>query len=52
MARTKLGYIPSLDNVVILRLLGKGEKLEALIAKLQESSHLWGRVEAEVRWVM
>lgn len=48
----KLGYIPSLDNVVISQLLGRGEKLEALIAKLQECSHPWDRVEMEGRWII
>jgi hypothetical protein len=48
----KLGYIPRLDNAAISQLLGRGEKLGAVITKLQESSNPWDRVELEVRWVI
>lgn len=48
----KLGYLPKLDNAAVSQLLDRGEKLEAVIAKLQESSNPWERVEVEVRWVV
>lgn len=48
----KLGYIPRLDNAAISQLLDRGERLGAVIAKLQKSSNTWNRVELEVRWVI
>jgi len=48
----KLGYLPKLDNAVVSQLLDRGEKLEAVITKLQASSNPWERVEVEVRWVI
>lgn len=48
----KLGYLPKLDNAAVSQLLDRGEKLEAVIAKLQESSNPWERVKVEVRWVV
>lgn len=48
----KLGYIPKLDNAAVSQLLDRGGKLEAVIAKLQESSNPWERVQVEVRWVV
>jgi hypothetical protein len=48
----KLGYIPKLDNAAVSQLLDRGEKLEAVIVKLQESSNPWKRVEVEVRWMV
>lgn len=46
----KLGYLPRLDNAATSQLLDRGERLEAVIAKLQESNNPWDRVEMEVRW--
>lgn len=48
----KLGYIPRLDNAAVSQLLDRGEKLEAVIAGLAESSNPWERVGVEVRWVI
>jgi len=48
----KLGYLPKLDNAAVSQLLDRGEKLEAVIAKLQASSNPWERVKVEVRWVV
>jgi hypothetical protein len=48
----KLGYIPRLDNAAVSQLLDRGERLEAVIAWLNESSDPWERVGVEVRWVM
>lgn len=47
----KLGYLPKLDNAAVSQLLDRGEKLEAVIAKLKASDNPWDRVEMEVRWV-
>ena len=46
----KLGYIPRLDNAAVSQLLDRGERLEALIAGLENSSNPWSRVKVEVRW--
>lgn len=46
----KLGYIPRLDNAAVSQLLDRGERLEAVIAWLAESSNPWDRVEVEMRW--
>lgn len=48
----KLGYIPRLDNAAVSQLLDRGERLEAVIAWLNESRSPWERVGVEVRWVM
>lgn len=48
----KLGYIPRLDNAAVSQLLDRGERLEAVIARLAESSNPWDRVRVEVRWWM
>ena len=48
----KLGYIPRLDNAAVSQLLDKGERLEAVIARLAESSNPWERVGVEVRWLI
>ncbi len=47
----KLGYIPRLDNAAVSQLLDRGERLEAVIAGLKESSNPWDRVGVEVRWL-
>ncbi|MBZ0091586.1 MAG: HIRAN domain-containing protein [Sulfuricellaceae bacterium] len=46
----KLGYIPRLDNAAVAQLLDRGETLGAAIAKLEDSSNPWDRIEVEVRW--
>lgn len=46
----KLGYIPRLDNAAVSQLLDRGERLEAVIAGLAESSNPWERVGVEVKW--
>ena len=48
----KLGYIPRLDNAAVSQLLDRGERLEAVIARLAESSNPWEKVGVEVKWVM
>lgn len=48
----KLGYIPRLDNAAVSQLLDRGERLEAVIAGLENSSNPWDRVRVEVRWRM
>lgn len=48
----KLGYIPRLDNAAVSQLLDRGERLEAVISGLQNSSNPWDRLMMEVRWVM
>lgn len=48
----KLGYIPRLDNAAVSQLLDRGERLEAVIAWLNESSNPWERIGVEVRWVL
>ncbi|MDP2152901.1 MAG: HIRAN domain-containing protein [Methylotenera sp.] len=48
----KLGYLPKLDNAAVSQLLDRGERLEAVITKLQESSNPWERVKVEVRWLV
>lgn len=47
----KLGYIPRLDNAAVSQLLDRGERLDAIIAGLQNRSNPWGRVMMEVRWL-
>lgn len=47
----KLGYIPRLDNAAVSQLLDRGERLEAVIARLVVSSNPWERVGVEVRWL-
>lgn len=48
----KLGYLPWSDNAAVSQLLDCGERLEAVIVDLVESSTPWGRGKLEVRWVM
>ncbi len=48
----KLGYIPRLDNSAVSQLLDRGERLEAVIARLAESGNPWERVGVEVQWLM
>jgi hypothetical protein len=48
----KLGYLPKLDNAAVSQLLDRGEKLEAVIAKLQAGDNPWDRVEVRVRWMV
>lgn len=48
----KLGYIPRLDNAAVSQLLDRGERVEAVVAWLNESRNPWERVGVEVRWVM
>ncbi len=48
----KLGYIPRLDNAAVSQLLDRGERLEAVIARLVESRDPWQRVKVEVRWAI
>lgn len=48
----KLGYIPKLDNAAISQLLDRGERLETVIVKLQQSDNPWDRVGVEVRWMI
>lgn len=48
----KLGYLPRLDNAAVSQLLDRGERLEAVIVTLDQSSNPWDRVGVEVRWVM
>lgn len=47
----KLGCIPRLDNAAVSQLLDRGERLEAVIAGLQNSSNPWVRLMVEVRWL-
>lgn len=46
----KLGYIPRLDNAAASQLLDRGERLEAVIVGLENSSNPWGRIKVEVKW--
>jgi len=46
----KLGYIPHLVNAAVSQLLDRGERLEAVIAGLGNSSNPWDRVKVEVKW--
>lgn len=46
----KLGYIPRLDNAAVSQLLDRGERLEAVIARLAKSSNPWERVGVEIKW--
>lgn len=46
----KLGYLPRQDNAAVSQLMDRGERLEAVIAGLENSSNPWGRVRVEVRW--
>lgn len=48
----KLGYLPRLDNAAASQLMDRGEKLEAVIAGLENSSNPWKRVRVEVKWWM
>lgn len=48
----KLGYLPRLDNAAASQLMDRGERLEAAIAGLENSSNPWDRVRVEVRWRM
>jgi hypothetical protein len=48
----KLGYLPRLDNAAVSQLLDRGERLEAVIVGLENSSNPWDRVGVEVRWVI
>jgi len=48
----KLGYISRLDNAAVSQLLDRGEKLEAVIAWLNESNNPWERVGMEVKWLL
>lgn len=47
----KLGYLPRLDNAAVSQLLDRGEVLDAVIARLENSSNPWDRVRVEVRWM-
>ena len=46
----KIGYIPRLDNTAMSQLLDRGERLEAVIVGLENSSNPWKRIKMEVRW--
>ena len=46
----KLGYIPRLDNAAVSQLLDRGEMLEAVIERMEESNNPWERIGVEVRW--
>lgn len=46
----KLGYIPRLDNAAMSQLMDRGERLEAVIVGLENSSNPWDRVKVEVIW--
>lgn len=48
----KLGYLPRLDNAAVSQLMDRGERLEAVIAGLENGSNPWDRVRVEVRWRM
>lgn len=43
-----LGYVPRADNEAVARLLDRGARLEARIARLRESRNPWQRVLFEV----
>lgn len=43
-----LGYVPRADNEAVARLLDRGTRLEARIARLRESRNPWQRVLFEV----
>lgn len=45
-----LGYIPRYDNAAISQLMDRGEALQAVITKLNQSNNPWERIEVEVRW--
>ena len=47
----KLGYIPKLDNAAVSQLLDRGERLEAVIVRLAQSSNPWERIGVEVKWM-
>lgn len=47
----KLGYIPRIQNQAAARLLDEGTRLEARIARLEEHSNPWNRMEIEV-WLV
>lgn len=46
----KLGYLPRLDNAAVSQLLDRGGTLEAVTARLENSSNPWDKVRVEVRW--
>ena len=48
----QLGYLPRMDNAAVSQLLDRGEKLEAIIVELKESSNPSERIMVEVQWRM
>jgi len=45
--RSKLGFVPRLDNAAISQMLDRGELLSARIVRLEQSSNPWDRVRFE-----
>lgn len=43
-----LGYIPRRDNLLLARLMDRGERLEARVIRLLESDNPWRRVRIRV----
>lgn len=47
----KLGYVPRTENVAVVQMLDRGDRLEARIAHLIESPSPWQRVKTEI-WLV
>ncbi len=44
----KLGYVPRAENAAVAQMLDRGERLEAVISRLQSSGGPWGRVRVAI----
>lgn len=44
----KLGYVPRQENTAVAQMLDRGERLEAMIARLEQSPNPWARVRLAV----
>lgn len=44
----KLGYVPRTENVTVAQMLDRGERLEAVIVRLQSSGGPWERLRVAI----
>ena len=44
----KLGYLPRVENIVVARMMDKGQRINALIQNKQKSDDPWERMTVEV----
>ena len=44
----KLGYVPRTENVTVAQMLDRGERLEAVISRLQSSGGPWERLRVAI----